>query len=210
MKAKINVLSANSDKVKNYMNTASSAGSDNGLSANYLTVVLPIIEEKTIRTNGVTFGAFVTMLFNPENLEFVKFGSVSIAGVQRTANVCESETLPENCTIEMVRKMPQIEIIAGSSRQNGKSAYETIKGWFVDKQVLRKLEQKNVVSLQFENGQPTINGATVRQRWTFEPTENAEIYAKIGEIMKESFEPSQDENLKSHFAAANMDLPFTR
>ena len=87
MKAKINVLSANSDKVKKFMETAASAGSDNGLSANYLTVVLPIIEEKTIRTNGVTFGAFMTMLFNPENLEFVKFGSVSIAGVQRTANL---------------------------------------------------------------------------------------------------------------------------
>lgn len=210
MKAKINVLSANSDKVKNYMNTAASAGSDNGLSANYLTVVLPIIEERTIRTNGVTFGAFVTCLFNPETLEFVKFGSVSIAGVQRTANVCESETLPEGCTIEMVRKMPQIEIISGSSRQNGKSAYETIRGWFVDKQVLRKLEQKNVVSLQFENGQPTINGASVRQRWTFEPTENAEIYTKIGDILKESFEPSQDENVRSHFAAANMELPYQR
>lgn len=210
MKAKINVLSANSDKVKKYMETAASAGSDNGLSANYLTAVLPIIEERTIRANGVTFGAFVTMLFNPETLDFVKFGSVSIAGVQRTANVCESETLPENCTLEMVRAMPQIEIIAGSSRQNGKSAFETIKGWFDNKQVLQALEQKNVVSLQFENGQPTINGATVRQRWTFEPVENAEIYAKIGDILKESFEPSQDENVKSHFAAANMELPYKR
>lgn len=210
MKAKINVLSANSDKVKKFMETAASAGSDNGLSANYLTVVLPIIEERTIRTNNVTFGAFLTMLFNSENLEFVKFGSVSIAGVQRTANVCESETLPENCTLEMVRKMAQIEIISGSSRTNGKSAFETIKGWFVNKQVLQALEQKNVVSLQFENGQPTINGATVRQRWTFEPVENAEIYAKIGEILKESFEPSQDENVKSHFAAANMELPYQR
>lgn len=210
MKAKINVLSANSDKVKNYMNTAASAGSDNGLSANYLTVVLPIIEERTIRTNGVTFGAFVTMLFNPETAEFVKFGSVSIAGVQRTANVCESDNLPENCTIDMVRKMPQIEIIAGSSRTNGKSAYETVKQWFDNKQTLRKLEQKNVVNLQFENGQPTINGATVRQRWTFEPTENVEIYAKIGDILKESFEPSMDENVKSHFAAANMELPYQR
>lgn len=210
MKAKINVLSANSDKVKKFMETAASAGSDNGLSANYLTVVLPIIEEKTIRTNGVTFGAFMTMLFNPENLEFVKFGSVSIAGVQRTANLCESENLPDGCTLDMVRAMPQIEIIAGSSRTNGKSAYETVKGWFDNKQVLRALEQKNVVSLQFENGQPTINGATVRKRWTFEPKVKEEIFAKIGEIMKESFEPSQDENLKSHFAAANMDLPFTR
>lgn len=210
MKAKINVLSANSDKVKKFMETAASAGSDNGLSANYLTVVLPIIEEKTIRTNGVTFGAFMTMLFNPENLEFVKFGSVSIAGVQRTANLCESENLPEGCTLDMVRAMPQIEIITGSSRTNGKSAYETVKGWFDNKQVLQALEQKNVVSLQFENGQPTINGATVRKRWTFEPKVKEEIFAKIGEIMKESFEPSQDENLKSHFAAANMDLPFTR
>lgn len=210
MKAKINVLSANSDKVKKFMETAASAGSDNGLSANYLTVVLPIIEERTIRTNNVTFGAFLTMLFNPDTLDFVKFGSVSIAGVQRTANVCESETLPENCTLEMVRKMAQIEIISGSSRTNGKSAFETIKGWFDNKQVLQALEQKNVVSLQFENGQPTINGATVRQRWTFEPVENAEIYAKIGEILKESFEPSQDENVKSHFAAANMELPYQR
>lgn len=210
MKAKINVLSANSDKVKNYMNTAASAGSDNGLSANYLTVVLPIIEERTIRTNGVTFGAFVTMLFSPETMEFVKFGSVSIAGVQRTANVCESETLPENCTIEMVRKMPQIEIISGSSRTNGKSAYETVKQWFENKQVLQALEQKNVVSLQFKDGQPTIDGATVRQRWTFEPKVKEEIFAKIGDILKESFEPSQDENVKSHFAAANMDLPYKR
>ena len=210
MKAKINVLSANSDKVKNYMNTASSAGSDNGLSANYLTVVLPIIEERTIRTNGVTFGAFTTMLFNAENLDFVKFGSVSIAGVQRTANLCESETLPENCTLDMVRKMPQIEIIAGSTRTNGKSSYETVKGWFDSKQVLQALEQKNVVSLQFENGQPTINGATVRQRWTFEPKAKEEIYAKIGDILKESFEPSQDENVRSHFAAANIELPYTR
>ena len=39
MKAKINVLSANSDKVKKFMETAASAGSDNGLSANYLTDV---------------------------------------------------------------------------------------------------------------------------------------------------------------------------
>ena len=210
MKAKINVLSANSDKVKKFMETAASAGSDNGLSANYLTVVLPIIEEKTIRTNNVTFGAFMTMLFNPETLDFVKFGSVSIAGVQRTANLCESEALPDGCTLDMVRAMPQIEIITGSSRTNGKSAYETVKGWFDNKQALQALEQKNVVSLQFENGQPTINGATVRKRWTFEPKAKEEIFAKIGEIMKESFESSQDENLKSHFAAANIDLPFTR
>ena len=85
-----------------------------------------------------------------------------------------------------------------------------MKGWFDNKQVLQALEQKNVVSLQFENGQPTINGATVRKRWTFEPKVKEEIFKKIGEIMKESFEPSQDENLKSHFVAANMDLPFTR
>ncbi len=210
MKAKLTVASANSTEIKKLMDTAASAGSDNGLSANYLTVVLPIVEEKTIRNTTNKFGAFVTLLFNPENGEFVKTGSISIAGTQRTANLCESETLPEGCTLDMVRKMPLIEIIAGSSRTNGKSAYETVKGWFDGKQVLRKLEQKRVVNLQFKDGQPTVEGATVRQRWTFEPVENAEIYAKIGDVMKELFEPSQDENLKSHFAAANIDLPFTR
>ena len=56
------------------------------------------------------YAAFVTLLFNPETLEFVKIGSVSVRGVQRTANVCESDTLPENCTLEMIRKMPQVEI----------------------------------------------------------------------------------------------------
>lgn len=170
MKAKINVLSANSDKVKKFMETAASAGSDNGLSANYLTVVLPIIEEKTIRTNGVTFGAFMTMLFNPENLEFVKFGSVSIAGVQRTANLCESENLPDGCTLDMVRAMPQIEIIAGSSRTNGKSAYETVKGGLITNKFCKLLNKRMsfLCSLKTDNQQltvqPFVNGGPLNRK----------------------------------------------
>lgn len=209
MKAKINLLSVNSDKAKQYLTSASASGSDNGLSANYLTVVLPIIEERQIR-NGVSFGAFVTMLFTPDTKEFVKFGSVSIAGTQRTANICESENLPDGCTLDMVRAMPQVSIIAGSSRANGKSAFETVKGWFDSKQVLTRLEQKRVVQLQFVDGQPTVQGATVRQRWTFEPVTDEGIYSKIGDILKDNFEPSEDETVKQYFSAAGIDMPYSR
>lgn len=210
MKAKLTVANVKSDKIKNLMNSAASAGSDNGLSPNYLTVVLPVIEEKQIRGAANSYGAFLTLLFNPDNLEFVKTGSVSIAGVQRTANVCESENLPEGCTLDMVRAMPQVCIIADSSRTNGKSAYETVKGWFDNSEVLKPMEQKRVVNLQFVNNAPTIEGATVRNRWTFNHVKNEEVYKKIGDVMKELFEPSEDENLKNHFEAANMVLPFTR
>lgn len=210
MKAKIQIASAKSSEIKKLMETAASAGSDNGLSPNYLTVVLPIVEEKKIRNTTNTFGAFLTLLFDPETGSYVKNGSVSIAGTQRTANLCESENLPEGCTLEMVRKMPQVEIIAGSSRTNGKSAYETVKGWFESKQVISKLEQKRVVNLEFKDGAPTMEGSRTRMRWIFESIPNETIYAQIGDILKEIFEPSMDENVRSHFAAANMELPYER
>ena len=61
--------------------------------------------------------------------------------------------------------MPQVEIIAGSSRQNGKSAYETIETWWKEKRVIAPIEQKNCVNIGFDaNGQPTMEGTTVRKR----------------------------------------------
>lgn len=211
MKAKLTVANAKSSEIKELMAIAASAGSDNGLSPNYFSVPSPIIEPKTIRGGAKPYAAFVTLLFNPETLEFVKIGSVSVRGVQRTANVCESDTLPENCTLEMIRKMPQVEIIAGSSRQNGKSAYETIETWWKGKRVIAPIEQKNCVNIGFDaNGQPTIEGTTVRKRWLFEAKVNEKIYEKVGEVLKELYDASQDENLKSHFDAANIELPFTR
>lgn len=107
--------------------------------------------------------------------------------------------------------MPQVEIIAGSSRQNGKSAYETIETWWKEKRVIAPIEQKNCVNIGFDaNGQPTMEGTTVRKRWLFEAKVNEKIYEKVGEVLRELYDASQDENLKSHFDAANIDLPFTR
>ena len=94
MKAKLTVANAKSSEIKELMAIAASAGSDNGLSPNYFSVPTPIIEPKTIRGGAKPYAAFVTLLFNPENLEFVKIGSVSVRGVQRTANVCENDPLP--------------------------------------------------------------------------------------------------------------------
>lgn len=211
MKAKLVVASAKSEEIRKLMGTAASAGSDNGLSPNYLSVITPIIDKRTITGRQTTYGVFITLLFNPDNLEFVKTGTISIAATQRTANLCESEELPEGCTIEMIRKMPTVEIISGSSRMNGKSAYETVKGWWDAKQVIQKLEQKRVVNLAFDaNGQPTMEGTRTRERWTFEPVTNEEIYKKVGEVLKELYDASQDENLKTHFEAAGIDFPIAR
>ena len=211
MKAKLVVASAQSSEIKTLMATAASAGSDNGLSANYLTVVTPIIDKRTIAGRANPYGVFITLLFNPDNLEFVKTGTISIAATQKTANLCESEDLPEECTIEMIRKMPTVEIIAGSSRTNGKSAYETVKGWWEGKQIIAKLEQKRVVNIAFTTeGQPTMEGTRTRERWIFQPVKNEEIYKKVNDVLKELYDASQDENLKTHFEAAGIDFPIAR
>ena len=54
-----------------FQDNIQSAGSDNGLSANYRTAIIHVIVSKKIASSGTEFGAFVTALFD-ENGEFVK------------------------------------------------------------------------------------------------------------------------------------------
>ena len=64
MKTVLNIEKFNSGKIANYVNNAQSAGSDNGLSANYRTAIIPVIVSKKIASSGTEFGAFVTALFD--------------------------------------------------------------------------------------------------------------------------------------------------
>lgn len=213
MKTKLGVIAdARSTEVKNLMLQAAASGSDNGLSANYLTVVLPIVQSKKVNEQSKPYGAFTTLLFNPETLEFVKSGSVSISGIQRTYNTCDLDSLPEGMTLEGVRALPTVEVIAGSSRTNGKSAYETVKDWFIGKKVIEKVEQKNIVQIAFDRAtsQPVIEGTTIRKKYVFTPSIKEALFEKVSEILKELIEPSQDESVKSHFEAAGLELPYTR
>ena len=76
-------------------------------------------------------------------MEFVKIGSVSVRGVQRTANVCESDTLPENCTLEMIRKNAAgRKLLPAAHAKNGKSAYETIETWWKEKRVIAPMSKR--------------------------------------------------------------------
>lgn len=207
MKAILTISSAQSTDIKQLMERAASAGSDNGLSGNYLTVVTPIIIQKQVNEQSNPYGAFITLLFDKSG-KYVKSGSVSISRTQRTENLCDA--LPENCTVEMTRAFPQVEVIAGSSRTNGKSAYETVKGWFDSKAVIEKIGEKNIVSLGFKAQTPTMDGARIKKANLFAPNVNEAVFEQIPEVLKELIDPSQDANVKSHFEAANIEIPYSR
>jgi hypothetical protein len=205
MKTVLNIEKFNSGKIANYVNNAQSAGSDNGLSANYRTAIIPVIVSKKIASSGTEFGAFVTALFD-ENGEFVKTGAVSMNSVFRLLRLCEDmDKLPEDFTQEMINKLPTVELIEGCNRANGKSLFEVLQNFHKNNLVIVKKEERQVIAQNFKDNKPVVEGTTIRKRNIFTTEEDAEIYAKLPEVYSEIFEAKDDTEIKKYFEAAGID-----
>lgn len=210
MKTTIKIAKFSEGDVKKYVDAASTSGSDNGLSANYKTVPIPVIEVKKINNSDVSFGAFVTLLFDDNN-NFVKKGAMSINSLQRTFRVAEDwDKLPEDATMEMINRLPQTDLIEGCNRATGMSIFETLKAIHENKQVLVKRDRKKVIQQNFEDGKPCIEGTTVRERNLFEREECAEIYEQLPELFGEIFEEASDKEVEKYFNAAGIDYVVKR
>ena len=205
MKTTLKIKSFNDNAVRNFVNNAQSAGSDNGLSPNYLTVPIPPIEARKIASNNVEFGVFIDLLFD-DNEEFVKHGAVSMNSFYRLLRVCEDwDKLPEDCTQEMINKLPTVELIEGCNRASGKSLFEILQYLHKNKLVIVKREEKQVIAQNFQDNKPVVEGTTIRKRWIFTTERNEEIYAKLPEIYGEIFDPKDDTEVKKYFDAAGID-----
>ena len=205
MKTTLKIKSFNDNAVRNFVNNAQSAGSDNGLSPNYLTVPIPPIEARKIASNNVEFGVFIDLLFD-DNGEFVKHGAVSMNSFYRLLRVCEDwDKLPEDCTQEMINKLPTVELIEGCNRASGKSLFEILQYLHKNKLVIVKREEKQVIAQNFQDNKPVVEGTTIRKRWIFTTERNEEIYAKLPEIYGEIFDPKDDTEVKKYFNAAGID-----
>ena len=205
MKTTLKIKSFNDNAVRNFVNNAQSAGSDNGLSPNYLTVPIPPIEARKIASNNVEFGVFIDLLFD-DNREFVKHGAVSMNSFYRLLRVCEDwDKLPEDCTQEMINKLPTVELIEGCNRASGKSLFEILQYLHKNKLVIVKREEKQVIAQNFQDNKPVVEGTTIRKRWIFTTERNEEIYAKLPEIYGEIFDPKDDTEVKKYFDAAGID-----
>ena len=205
MKAIIKVQKFSEGDMKKYVDAASSSGSDNGLSGNYLSVPIPVIEPKKIANSNVEFGAFITLLFD-EDGNFVKKGAVSINSIHRTLRLAEDwDKLPEECTMEMINALPTVDLIEGCNRATGKSLFETVKALHDNKEVIVLKERRKVIQQNFEDGKPVINGTTVRERNIFQKEVNEKIYEQLPELYAELFEESADKEVEKYFKAAGMD-----
>ena len=205
MKTTLKIEKFNGGAITTYLNAAQSAGSDNGLSPNYVTIPLPVITSKEIATNGVKFGAFSDVLFDSET-NFCKTGSVSMNTFYRLLRVCTDwDKLPEDCTQEMINKLPTVELVEGCNRANGKSLFEILQHFHKYKLVIVKKEEVQVINQQFKNSKPTVEGTTVRKRWIFTTEENEEAYNNLPEIYAEIFDAKDDAEIKKYFDAAGID-----
>lgn len=210
MEAKIKVIKFNQQSVLKYIDSAKTAGSDNGLSGNYITVVLPVIEERTINNTTNSFGAFHSLLFD-DNGDFVKKGAISLNTLQRTLRLAEEwDELPEGITMTEINKLPTIDLIAGYNRQLGKSLFEILQDLHKNNKVIVLKEKRKVINQNFKEGKPCVEGTTVRERNIFQTVENEEIFAKIPKIMGEIYDSESDAEIKKYFDAAGIDCKIER
>lgn len=205
MKTTLKIEKFSNSEITKYLNIAQSAGSDNGLSPNYATIPLPVITPKKIATNGVEFGAFSDVLFDSDT-NFCKTGNVSMNSFYRLLRVCEDwDKLPEDCTQEMINKLPTVELVEGCNRASGKSLFEILQHFHKNKLVIVKKEEVQAINQQFNEGKPVVEGTTVRKRWIFTTEENEEAYNKLPEIYAEIFDAKDDAEIKKYFDAAGID-----
>lgn len=202
---KVNLSEAN---VSKYIESAKSSGSDNGLTANYQTIILPIVQERKVPGFNNPFGVFLTLLFDNEG-NYVKSGSVSINSVQRTLNRFDGDTIEDDLTVEAINALPTVELIDGSNRANGKSALETVTGWWNKKQIIAAngQEVKTVNFTNFVENRPVMDGARIRTRKLFEAVENESIFDQIADVCKELFDEKGRKIAEKQFADLGLTFP---
>lgn len=206
----LKVTKFNTGDVKKFIDAASNAGSDNGLSPNYLTVPLPVISEKKITNGTGSYGAFDTALFT-EDGKFIKTGSMSVNSMVRTFRVCEEwDKLPEDCTMEMIQQLPMVDFIEGSNRATGKSIFELMAEMHKKKEVIVFKDKAKVINQNFLNSVPVVEGTTIRERNLFTKEVNADIYKQLPDILAEIYSETDDAEVKKYFDAAGIDYKPNR